>query len=231
MDWRQEHGSPPGRWPAVVAAPPGPQDYVCPMDKDVRSDKPGFCPRCGKTNARTLFSGFIDRTLVRWTETDSNVTDRYQRGEVWEDITVKCLSEFEALAKHLRQRLLRFPMTANRMKEVEALNFQRPLEADEPLRQWFDIGVLRWNGNDTKPPRAIPKDDLSFIKKMIQRRHILMHNGGVVDQDYLDFSGDTQARLGEHIRIRSNEAKRFVEVVRELGLNLLDNVEDGFVGA
>ncbi|HEY6391542.1 MAG TPA: heavy metal-binding domain-containing protein, partial [Bryobacteraceae bacterium] len=24
----------------------GPLDYVCPMDKDVRADKPGFCPRC-----------------------------------------------------------------------------------------------------------------------------------------------------------------------------------------
>jgi hypothetical protein len=28
-------------------APIAPQDYVCPMDKDVRSDKPGTCPRCG----------------------------------------------------------------------------------------------------------------------------------------------------------------------------------------
>ncbi len=28
-------------------APSGPLDYVCPMDKDVRSDKPGVCPRCG----------------------------------------------------------------------------------------------------------------------------------------------------------------------------------------
>lgn len=28
-------------------APVAPQDYVCPMDKDVRSDKPGICPRCG----------------------------------------------------------------------------------------------------------------------------------------------------------------------------------------
>src|SRR5215470_13534037 len=27
--------------------PPALQDYVCPMDKDVRSDKPGSCPRCG----------------------------------------------------------------------------------------------------------------------------------------------------------------------------------------
>ena len=27
----------------------GPLDYVCPMDPDVRSDKPGVCPRCGMT--------------------------------------------------------------------------------------------------------------------------------------------------------------------------------------
>jgi hypothetical protein len=191
----------------------------------------GFCPRCGKTNARTLFSGFIDRTLARWTETDKNVTDRNQRAEVWEDMTIKSLSEFEALAKHLRLRLLSFPMTANRIQEVERLNFQRPVQTDEPLRQWFDIGVLRWNGNSTKPPRTISEADLRFITKMIQRRHILMHNGGVADQEYLDLSGDTQARLGERIRIRSNEAKHFVEVVRELGLNLLDNVEDGFMEA
>jgi len=30
--------------PPIV--PQGPLDYVCPMDKDVRSDKPGECPRC-----------------------------------------------------------------------------------------------------------------------------------------------------------------------------------------
>jgi hypothetical protein len=29
-----------------ASTPTVPQDYVCPMDKDVRSDKPGFCPRC-----------------------------------------------------------------------------------------------------------------------------------------------------------------------------------------
>ena len=33
--------------PTAPIAPVAPQDYVCPMDKDVRSDKPGFCPRCG----------------------------------------------------------------------------------------------------------------------------------------------------------------------------------------
>ncbi len=34
--------------PVVLpAAPVIPEDYVCPMDPDIRSSKPGVCPRCG----------------------------------------------------------------------------------------------------------------------------------------------------------------------------------------
>lgn len=33
--------------PTTPIAPAAPLDYVCPMDKDVRSGNPGFCPRCG----------------------------------------------------------------------------------------------------------------------------------------------------------------------------------------
>jgi len=33
--------------PIQVEAPLVPQDYVCPMDPDIRSDQPGVCSRCG----------------------------------------------------------------------------------------------------------------------------------------------------------------------------------------
>jgi len=33
--------------PVLPTAVPDPEDYVCPMDPDVRSSKPGVCPRCG----------------------------------------------------------------------------------------------------------------------------------------------------------------------------------------
>ncbi len=35
------------RGQSTAPAPPPPQDWVCPMDADYRSDKPGVCPRCG----------------------------------------------------------------------------------------------------------------------------------------------------------------------------------------
>jgi hypothetical protein len=191
----------------------------------------GFCPRCGQTNARAAFSDVMNRMLTRWDETKKTVTDRERRAEVWADLTVKSVTEFETLAKHLRRRLLIFPMTRKRREELEALNFQSPLEAGVFLRQWFDIGIVEWGGNATAPPRALKDTEFPFIKKMLQRRHILIHNSGVVDEDYLKLSGDTQARLHEQIRIPSNEARHFVELVTEMGINLLDGIELGIVEA
>jgi hypothetical protein len=200
----------------------------CQVQTDMLGDGYGYCPRCGRTNARKLFIEQMDKMLTRWEEIDKAVSDRKARGEAWEDMTVKSISELEALAKHLRRRLLCLPMTAGRRRHLENLNFQQPLSADKSLVQWFDIGLLKWAGNDTIPERVVPQSEAPFIKKMLQRRHILMHNRGLVDAEYLELSGDTQVTLDERIRIRSNEAKRFVEAVRAMGANLLDNVESGF---
>jgi hypothetical protein len=185
----------------------------------------GYCPGCGRTNAHRIFSDRMVKMLKRWEEIDKTVSDKKERGEIWEDLTVKCVSELEALAKHLRRRLLLFPMTARRKKQLEELSFQQPLAADEMLMQWFDVGLLNWPGDTTRSQRAVPDSDIPFIKKMLQKRHVLIHSLGIVDDDYIALSSDTQVRLGERIRVRSNEAKRFIETISMMGNNLLDNLE------
>lgn len=44
-----EGGAAPAATPATPPAVTGPLDWYCPMDRDVRSDKPGKCSRCGMT--------------------------------------------------------------------------------------------------------------------------------------------------------------------------------------
>lgn len=201
----------------------------CKAETDILGEY-GYCPRCGRTNARKLFLEDTEKMLLRWADVDNNISDRQERSLAWEEMTKNIVGDFEHLAKHLRLKLLHFPMTPNRRKRLEDLNFQQPLQANESLVQWFDVGLLAWTGNTAAPKRAVQDSELPFIRKMIQRRHILIHNGGVVDEDYLAFSGDTQVQLGERIRVRSNEAKRFIELVRTMAENLIDNVEHGFEG-
>jgi hypothetical protein len=189
----------------------------------------GYCPGCGRTNARKLFLDRVDKMLLRVDEVKKNVPERKERATVWEEMTKNIVGDFEHLAKHLRVSLLCFPLTVNRKKRLEELNFQKPLQANESLVQWFDIGLLAWPGDKTTAKRMVPDSDLPFIKKMIQRRHILIHSGGIVDQDYIDISGDTEVVLGERISVSSKEVKRFIECIRTMAENFLDNVEYGFV--
>jgi hypothetical protein len=203
------------------------QTEKCGAQTDILGEY-GYCPRCGRTNARKLFSDLFDQELGRLEEVRKTVTDRHERSAAWETMTVDAVSRLEALGKHLRRRLLGYPLTAVRRRQLKRLSFQQPIAADASLQEWYGMGLLEWPGKDGNPKRVIAQDDVPFIRKMVQRRHILIHNGGVVDQDYLDLSGDAHLRLDERIRIRSNEAKRFLENVKEMGLNLLDNVEDSF---
>jgi hypothetical protein len=119
-------------------------------------------------------------------------------------------------------------MTSRRRKQVEALNFQALDTANQDLKNWLDIGLFEWAGDKVRPPKSISAPDLLFIKRMIQKRHILIHNGGVVDQGYLRSSGDTQVTLGERISVTSKEVKRFIECIRVMGTIFMDNVEFGF---
>ncbi len=200
----------------------------CQNETDILGDGYGYCPRCGRTNGRKIFLERMNEMSLRWEHTRMAISGEAERGAVWEDMTEKCVKQFEAFAKHLRAKLLHFPMTSNRRRELEGVNFQRPFQADESLTRWFDIGLFEWHGNPTIPKRSVPKSALPFIRRMLQKRHILMHNLGVVDQDYLDKSGDTDVRLNERIRVSTEEIRRFIESIQAMGAILLDNVEFGF---
>jgi hypothetical protein len=123
-------------------------------------------------------------------------------------MAVNAVFRFEAVAKHLRRGLLRLAMTHNRRRDLEGLNFQQPINADRLLKQWFDIGMLEWAGTANNPRRQAPHSELEFIKIMVQKRHLLIHNGRAVDREYLDITGDTSLQLDERIGIRSEEPKR-----------------------
>jgi hypothetical protein len=199
----------------------------CSAETDILGEY-GYCPRCGRTNARALFFDRLDKMIKRIDDVKETVTDRHARRAVWEEMTKSIVGDFEFFARHLRLKLLDLPMTQNRRERLLGLNFQRPLQANESLLEWFDVGILTWPGDATSPGRQVPDSDLPFVKKMIQRRHILIHNGGIVDQEYLDHSGDCGVQLGERISVTSKEITRFLSCIRVFAENLADNIELGF---
>jgi hypothetical protein len=172
----------------------------------------GCCPNCGKLNTFEVFNDSLNRLLKRLNNpTLLEVEQEIQLNE-WADILKNCVSDFEAMAKDIRDELLRLPATPNRKEEIRRVSFQRVFDANENLSKWFDIDFL--NG--------VSDEEKFFINRCFHRRHILTHNSGVVDEKYIKNTNDTSVRLNQKIKVEKDEAIKLISLTRAIAKKLFD---------
>jgi hypothetical protein len=144
----------------------------------------------------------------------AELKDRQEREVEWERLS-RCISDFEAMARDIQKQLLLFPTTPKRKKDVEGISFQNILKANASLLDWFGFEMLS----------RFPEDDKAFLNRMFNRRHVLTHIGGRIDQEYLDNTGDTTVRLNQKVVVRSNEIRRLIPLLRTIAQNLFQGFE------
>lgn len=174
----------------------------------------GVCPACSKPNFLEIITGKFDSFEAQFIEADETVKERIDREVNWENLT-RCVSEFEALANNLRIHLVNMPATPKRKADLSRLSFQRIISSASAIKNWFDIDIFK----------DIGTQDQDFLNRMFNRRHIFTHNGGRIDQEYLDNTGDTSVRLNQTIKFRSKEIKRLIPLVRKCSENLIGGYE------
>ena len=75
----------------------------------------------------------------------------------------------------------------------------------------LDLGAQTW----------LSTEELNFLKVMFQKRHLLEHNNGMVDQKYIDNSNDTSYSVGQRIVVKDKDAYALLGVLRKLGEGLV----------
>lgn len=71
----------------------------------------------------------------------------------------------------------------------------------------------------------IGQTELNKLKVYFQQRHLLAHQQGIVDQDYIDRSGDKTYDTGQRLIIREAAVYEFADLVERLTLKLTMAVE------
>lgn len=66
----------------------------------------------------------------------------------------------------------------------------------------------------------LSEDELARMNTMFQRRHLIEHNGGMIDQKYIEKSGDTAYSIGQRIIIKECDAYSLLEILTKLGKGL-----------
>ena len=180
----------------------------CNMETDILGEY-GICPNCGLHNCENIIDKKLTEIETRFNEVDETIDDRHEREVEWERL-LRCVSEFEGLANELKKFLSLYPLTPKRRADLNSLSFQKILNANERINDWFGFQILE----------GISEDDRNFINVMFNKRHLFTHKNGRVDQEYLNNTHDTKLRLNELVRFRSKEIKRLLPLIRQMSTNL-----------
>jgi Zn finger protein HypA/HybF involved in hydrogenase expression len=175
----------------------------------------GNCPSCGKRNYALVFESKMQLLQRQFTEKDAGVKEPQRRSEEWKNLLVRCVSEFESLANDMRKQLLRIPSTQKRKNDLASLSFQRVLKAHECLKYWYGIEILG----------GFSDDDSAFLNKMFNRRHLVIHTGSRVDEEYLKNTKDPSVRLNQVIRVDSQEIRRLIALTKTATQNLISGYD------
>lgn len=170
----------------------------------------GFCPDCGTHNSLQILQKNIDLVKKQLRLAETQTDDELKRHLV-EDALENCVSSFDGFAREACR------VHASRSRDVgkaTKLSFQNLRSAARNLSTLFGIELSN----------AASDTDWKFAHVAFMRRHIIAHRGGVIDQQYLDETGEAENLLGRRIAVHPNDVERLAETVLKMGRWLIDKL-------
>ena len=160
-----------------------------------------FCPDCGQHNSLLI----LDKNL----EVVGKMLDLATREEkvlaekLIENALEDCVSAFDGFGRELCR------VHANRARlaaKAEKMNFQNLDRARNDFLDLFGIDL----SIEVKP------EEWRATAMAFQKRHLIAHKLGVVDQDYVTKTGDTRAVVGRKIGIDAGEVNGLAGILNIL---------------
>ena len=166
-----------------------------------------YCPACGQNSAINTFEEFIKTTYSKLNnldrindaienKDDANRIIRSLLESIPNDLveSIQCLSEavYDSLPnkKILKKNL-----------------FQRIDDSNKLWKEAVGTSFENWLTND----------EFERMKVYYQRRHLLIHTNGIVDEEYLNKTNDSNYKVGERIVFDQKSALEFTNIIEKVG--------------
>lgn len=169
-----------------------------------------FCPSCGKNSARDMFlqtvaalriAASIGETLRSALGPDeAEVMTRSLLEKAMQD----AVTSFQRLAEQLYEARTGKPGRRNVFQNLDAGSDLWKAELGVSYEQFLDAA------------------DMKTLRLYFQQRHLIAHQQGIVDSDYVSRSGDTRYTVGQKLVIRESAVLEFSDLIERLGAALLD---------
>lgn len=180
-----------------------------------------YCPRCGHNSAKLTFNNTIEKVKSKINHLDiiRKTIAEHDKDEAERTYTSLLESSISDLVVAIQRLCECIYVQLPGAKALKRNIFQR---LDDGNTLWKEIcgnGYTDW----------LAPDEFSLLKKCFQQRHLLQHQMGIVDVDYISKSGDTSYKIGQKLIVKEKNILLYTGVAEKLGqqiISLLDHKKD-----
>jgi hypothetical protein len=169
-----------------------------------------FCPDCGTHNSFQILQKNIDLVRKQLSLADAQEDDELKRHLI-EDALENCVSSFDGFARKACRIAAQDSADSS---QGGNLSFQNLPRATKRFAVLFKI--------DMTNSASVAEWKAAHIGFM--RRHVLAHCSGVIDQQYLDETGESRNLLGRRVAVTPVDVEQLAETVLKIGRWLVDNL-------
>lgn len=170
----------------------------------------GFCPDCAVHNSLQILNKNLElvQKLLAVAETQEAPVAQHLIENALED----CVSAFDGFG---RETCRVFAPKAAKPEKAADIRFQNIAAARDRVREQFGVDF----GATAAPA------DWKHILRAFQKRHLLAHKMGVVDEDYLSATDESSSLIGRKVSITGNETRELAGHLKALGGDLFHLLE------
>lgn len=172
-----------------------------------------FCPSCGANSASHTFTQTLNTIRIA---AGLGETLRNTLGPDEAEVMIRTLLE-----KAIQDTVMSFQRLNEQLYERQSGKMAR-----RNAFQNLDAGSALWSAEiGCAYVDLIGQTKLNQLKVYFQQRHLLAHQQGLVDLDYIDRSGDKTYAAGQRLLIRDSAVREFADLIEELSHELTNKME------
>lgn len=172
-----------------------------------------FCPCCGYNAVGRVFNESLD-TVEKMIESIDDIYVTFEKSYGKDKAESMCRALIEGTLGDIVSAFQKYAEVIYRHirpdKKIRVNDFQIIEKGSNLFKEATGMGYDSW----------LFKSEIEDTNLLFQQRHILEHNNGLIDERYIENSGDKSYRIGQRVIIRSTDATRLLRNIRKLSNGL-----------
>lgn len=167
-----------------------------------------FCPCCGRNNVKTALidsMSSIEKMIDSLEDLEEHLSEKVGK-DVAKDMASKMLEDCLGNIVSAFQKYAELLYSQISENSVRVNDFQIVDKGSNLFLQACGKGYEAW----------LSQYEIERMVLFFQRRHILEHNAGIVDERYVEKSGDTSYCVGQRVVLKKSEVRELLAIVRKL---------------